>query len=427
MEHANQGQASSSVAMLAGSLLRAVVDAGNCSHPIRLRGETLNLATGEVRPSKLRIACKDRREIICSACSYLYRADAWILVAAGLGGGKGVPESVKEHPRLFVTLTAPSFGAVHRRTKSGDCHRWSYGRCEHGNFLVCRSRHDDANPRLGTPLCGACFDYEGAILWNAHVAQLWNRTVQQLRREIGHDKLSYLKVAEFQARGLVHLHSILRLDSIGDDVSPPEDSPEASELIAIVARTLSSVHWTNSLGERYVWGEQFDISQLRSEQSDERRVASYVAGYATKTTDGSMALARRFHSREEIMSSRLSTHYRQLALTAWDLANDVRYAHLGLDTYAHAFGYRGQLITKSRRYSTTFAELREARALFMAKDNDGDPVVGSYVYDGRGYDDPRAAQLAEFFHKGKVELRQQARARRIAESASEALRTNEVG
>ena len=28
-------------------------------------------------------------------------------------GGKGIPESVVEQPVIFLTLTAPSFGAVH--------------------------------------------------------------------------------------------------------------------------------------------------------------------------------------------------------------------------------------------------------------------------------------------------------------------------
>ena len=73
-------------------LLREVEQAGNCSHPIRLRGETVNLATGEVGESLLRVACKDRRHVVCPSCSYLYKADAWILVSSGLVGGKGIPE-----------------------------------------------------------------------------------------------------------------------------------------------------------------------------------------------------------------------------------------------------------------------------------------------------------------------------------------------
>ena len=102
-------------------LLREVGLSGNCSHPIRLSGEMVNLATGEIGPGALRVACKDRRQAICPACSYLYKADAWVLVSTGLVGGKGVDDAVSNHPRLFVTLTAPSFGAVHTITARGDC------------------------------------------------------------------------------------------------------------------------------------------------------------------------------------------------------------------------------------------------------------------------------------------------------------------
>ena len=34
-------------------------------------------------------------------------------------GGKGVPETVNGHPRLFVTFTAPSFGKVHSARPKG--------------------------------------------------------------------------------------------------------------------------------------------------------------------------------------------------------------------------------------------------------------------------------------------------------------------
>ena len=66
----------------------------------------------------LLVACGSRRASVCRSCSTWYQWDAFHLVRAGLQGGKGLDESVVDHPKLFVTLTAPSFGAVHvRRTK----------------------------------------------------------------------------------------------------------------------------------------------------------------------------------------------------------------------------------------------------------------------------------------------------------------------
>ena len=63
----------------------------------------------------LRKACGNRREAVCPPCAERYRGDAYHLIAAGLRGGKGVPESVVGHPAVFVTFTAPSFGLVHTR------------------------------------------------------------------------------------------------------------------------------------------------------------------------------------------------------------------------------------------------------------------------------------------------------------------------
>ena len=60
------------------NLLYEVNLAGNCSNPIRIKGEMVNLTTGEVGLRSLHVTCKDRRAIICPSCSYLYKADAWI-------------------------------------------------------------------------------------------------------------------------------------------------------------------------------------------------------------------------------------------------------------------------------------------------------------------------------------------------------------
>ena len=84
--------------------------------------------------------------------------------------------------------------------------------CSHGRELRCRCIHKDGEACLGKPLCPDCYDYKAAVVWNAHAPELWRRTVIGLRRRLdriakAHGtrvKVSYAKVAEFQARGLVH-------------------------------------------------------------------------------------------------------------------------------------------------------------------------------------------------------------------------------
>ena len=218
------------------SRLAEVTSAGGCSHPIRLFGETVNMATGELDQRVLKVPCKDRRAVVCPACSYLYKADAWILVASGLNGGKGVPESVALHRRLFITLTAPSFGAVHTDgARNGRCHPGrNLGSCSHGRPRGCARRHESGDLDLGSPLCLECHDYRGAVIWNAMASRLWNRTVTQVRRSVAKShglrerdlpkvaRLSYLKVAEIQRRGLLHFHAILRVDGPdGPETGPP--------------------------------------------------------------------------------------------------------------------------------------------------------------------------------------------------------------
>jgi hypothetical protein len=209
--------------------MELVAQAGYCHHPIRLAGrvEHADQATGEVRQAYttegepdgvLLKACGTRRESRCPSCAATYRADAYQLLAAGLKGGKGVPETVAGHPRLFVTFTAPSFGRVHTRKTQGrlvfPCHPYRQGaHCPHGMRDGCWHRHDPDDPRLGEPLCPSCYDAEAQVLWNALAPELWRRTTIAVYRALGRlvglqegelrrlVRISYAKVAEFQRRG----------------------------------------------------------------------------------------------------------------------------------------------------------------------------------------------------------------------------------
>jgi uncharacterized Zn-finger protein len=399
-------------------LLDEITSAGGCSHPVRLRGEFVNTVTGEVNQRQLRVACKDRRAVICSACSHLYQADAWIMVSAGLVGGKGVPASVLSHPRVFMTLTAPSFGPVHTKRADGSCHPKSSLPCRHSVSQKCPAKHHDESLLLGTPLCAECFDYRAAALWNAQSARLWNRTIQQVRRRLAlsegiapydfrhHARLSYLKVAEFQRRGLVHFHAILRVDGPGDPYSPPAEFLTVALLIDVITEVVSEFTVAGLDQGVIHWGRQFHIVNASDLTSGDLRIASYIAKYATKTSTDGLDLARRFKQRVEIRGSDAEPHHKRLALTTWDLDLEPKLRDLKLRQHAHAFGYRGQFITKSRFYSTRFQDLREARSVYMSKPEADDLVAGSFSYEGRGYDDPRAAEVAELLHAAAVEVKQ---------------------
>ena len=108
-------------------------------------------------------------------------------------------------------------------------------RCPHGRDISCPTRHMDDDPRLGQPLCRDCYDYEAAVLFNAYAGDLWRRFTIYLPRHLARlagvtqkalravVRIRYVKVAEYQARGIVHFHAVIRLDAPGGTTShrPP--------------------------------------------------------------------------------------------------------------------------------------------------------------------------------------------------------------
>jgi hypothetical protein len=137
---------------------------------------------------------------------------------------------VAGHPRLFVTFTAPSFGRVHPRRARGrlvlPCHPYRQGdRCPHGRRVGCWHRHEPDDPRLGEPLCPSCYQAGAQVLWNALAGRLWSRTTIYVYRALAQRsgltkvevrrlvRVSFAKVAEYQRRGAVHFHAVLRLDA----------------------------------------------------------------------------------------------------------------------------------------------------------------------------------------------------------------------
>ena len=227
---------------------------GSCHHPVRMRGQirAIDLETGEIRPvystaaepgRVLELPCGNRRETVCPSCSAVYKRDARQLVRAGLAGGKGIPDSIADHPCVFATFTAPSFGPVHARRMRGKTvlpcrprRDAAARRCPHGRDISCPARHAEADPRLGRVLCGDCYDYTAAVLFNAHAGQLWRRFTTYLPRRLAaaagitlkafREQLAvrYVKVTEYQARGVVHFHAVIRLDQQGDTYQPPGPS-----------------------------------------------------------------------------------------------------------------------------------------------------------------------------------------------------------
>jgi hypothetical protein len=334
-----------------------------------------------------------------------YRGDAFALVAAGLRGGKDVPETVGEHPAVLLALTAPSFGPVHRRRPDGSCHpegrRWP-----HGKALTCGCRHDESHELLGQALCSQCYDYEGPVPFNAGVSELWRRTTIYALRSLGalpgmsareaarQLRLSYVKVVEFQRRRSVHLHAVVRADVRDDELGKPSgiDADLLATAWLIAARKVSTPLPASDGGRRMIWGQQLDATGVTEAQNGRCRAAAYLAKYATKGSDEHGLLDYRLRSGTP-RDVRLPDHLRTLVEMAWVLSKQAKVESLRLRLWAHTCGFRGHFLTKSRRYSTTFEALRAERQRWRIAQRqpdsdvpDQDQIeVREWMFEGTGY------------------------------------------
>ncbi|GAA3820130.1 replication initiator protein RepSA [Streptomyces phyllanthi] len=398
---------------------------GGCADPIHLRGwvvhkdkvtgETLHRYTTEHEPGgRLRVACGNRRASRCPACAWTYAGDTYHLVRAGLVGDdrRDIPATVRDHPRVFATLTAPSFGPVHNRPDHGACR--------------CGTRHAPDDPALGTALDPTTYDYAGAVLFNNHAGNLWHRFVNRLRREIATRagitqrqladtaRLSYGKVAEFQKRGAVHFHAVIRIDGPeGPETSPP--SWATSSLLTDAIRTAVAHSYTSvsvpasddQPARTFQWGRQLDVRLVKAfgDGSDltEQAVASYVAKYATKAAENTGTVDRRIGELSELDRHGVPDHARRLITACRDL--DRLYPDRRLWAWAHMLGFRGHFSSKSRRYSTTLGALRQARADYRAaqerqalrlEDREPDTVLvlADWQYAGHGHTPGESALAA---------------------------------
>jgi len=451
---------------------------GNCARPVRLRGKMIEqrrsgnvvvYSTADEPDGVLLIRCGNRRSAVCPSCSFEYAGDVWHLIHAGVcGGHKGVTAGVVEHPKVFASVTAPGFGPVH--TTPNDKHgrrarcrpRDKKTLCPHGRPTWCMTVHADDDPRLGEPLCAGCYDYRAAAAFNWCAPELWRRFIIALSRALARMcgmsakafarsvTVQYAKVAEFQRRGVVHFHAIIRLDGrpTGDDEPWPAPPVEVTgEQLAEAVKEAAGrarLHVKVGDGEGLVlrFGEQVDAQPLtRRPDMDTgdlkaEQVAAYIAKYATKAAEDLGLGERRqvpdlYHARLR----GLSGHVLRL-LEAADSMGDVE-AFAGIRRWLHMLGFRGHFATKSRRYSTTLGAIREERRTFRRgqartdlgqmvdpardDDEDGDDstlVISRWEFAGVGYLTAGDAALA---------ASAAARARERREAAYEARRDERAG
>ncbi len=446
--------------------------AAGCAHPVRLRGtvQTVDARSGEVLRSidtdtlpdgMIYKACGNRRSAACPSCAETYRRDAYHVIRSGLVGGKGVSAHVASHPAVFATFTAPSFGAVHVRVvhrhscherarcacRPEPCHaRRDPELCGHGLPVVCFARHASDDPRLGQPICPDCYDYRAQAVWNNSTGELWRRTKQAIERYLAHQarrrgippiwvedaqgrmrskppvRVSHGKAAEFQARGAVHFHALLRLDGIDphdpDRLIPPPtgltvaDLDDAIRQVAVSISLNTAPHSEQPDGWLITWGSQVDVRIISMRGADpvtDAMVAAYLAKYSTKGTEATgHASARLYDDTIDLYADPVGNHAERLIDACWNVGRDKNYR--SLRRWAHMLGFGGHFLTKARRYSVTFQVLRQARVIYRRTevigpehesirtadhlDDSTTLIVGNLWYAGTGWKTTGDALLA---------------------------------
>ncbi len=265
-------------------------------------------------------------------------------------------------------------------------------RCPHGRDISCPRRHGEDDPRLGRPLCADCYDYDRRRpvqrLRGGSVAPVHHLPASLLGPPAGASprgssapwsRIRYVKVAEYQARGVVHFHAIIRLDAPGERLAatPPGFTADMLCRRHPPGRRRRRHHQTRPGPSRdrpaadLRFGTQgTDARPVRPATAARHRPRAVGPGRGQLHRQVRHQGPRR--SRHPRPAYPLRARPRRPALLS-PLPADDRYrvaarrrqarlpAATRLCKWAHMLGYGGHFLTKSRRYSTTFGLLRRAR------------------------------------------------------------------
>lgn len=298
--------------------------ADKCSRPIVL--DKINVANGE--KSLMVIPCGSANALKCKSCADHEARTRTRQAMCGL--------EQDDTQSLFLTLTAPSFGKVHRASWSvkdewratrngleGDAlrlHKMEVMRKK--KPCACGKFHEHTYDRIGVPVDE--YDYAGEIIWNETLPFLMKSAVRRLKYiatglGIAKDDLSMFGVYERQKRGSLHVHMLicvkgnvagfrLLADELKDNwVSPTAKIPEnrvewyLSKKCAQnwrkarvnkqkVADAIPMARWKGGVKVPATqFGEIYDIQVLGSQQKEDadgitgyKQASHYISKYLTK-------------------------------------------------------------------------------------------------------------------------------------------------
>lgn len=259
--------------------------------------------------------CGSRVKSQCESCSELYRGDWAAIARSGIFDGP-----VEQFRFYLLTLTAPSFGQVHRVPRTS----------QSTPVCGCGVRHtvDDAGLR-GVPLNPSTYDYAGQVAWNRDSGVLWDRTRRRVRDRW--DSLEYFIVREWQDRGVLHVHVLVRIDRW--------EAP-APDVLRDAAR--SATAFSKIDGSFVEWGSQAKCDAFRAD-GDGAKTIWYLSKALSYVMKDVVTQGVGLHPR-------VRAHVVALRLAALSIrCGPGCYPHVCKSLVHKRYGSRSQVVSASRR------------------------------------------------------------------------------
>jgi hypothetical protein len=347
----------------------------DCLDPLFIRRTTTNLITGEIKTIEFDKRCGTRRRDKCEPCSFIWRDDAYYALIN--------PSKEHKGSLTFITLTAPGskhFGKSHTASFKG----LKSERC------ACRSFHSPSDSVVGLPTNSDKFDYKKVTKFNYRASRLTSVTLQKIYRLILTDlnsgreaserktikdvRLPTARVMEWQERGVLHVHIIVR-GHIPTYIV--EKAVKGSPPTSTRRRVLPAEHD----GEK--WGEQFDVRHINS--GDEKQIAKLsgyitkVVGYALKdvTSHGAETDKRKeaFHARLRKTTNNVvdcEKSYSECDASPERINSPIRQGNMSGNFHFcvkhrrahHQLGFTGNVLTLNKAWGSSLKKAREARIAF---------------------------------------------------------------